>query len=181
MKKQQLREEYKLKRKALSDEEIKIFEKSICLQIRNLDFSLVQNVHVFLPIKRQKEVNTYPIIDFLRKIDKQIIISKSNFENNTLTHYIFEKRTELLINKWGIPEPINAIEINVKNIDLVFVPLLISDKKHYRVGYGKGFYDRFLSECKSSVKTIGLNFFSPIQEIEDVGVFDVPLDKVIYP
>jgi len=61
------------------------------------------------------------------------------------------------------------------------VPLLISDEQHYRVGYGKGFYDRFLANCRKDCKKIGLNFFKPIQKISDSNEFDIALDEVIYP
>lgn len=181
MKKKELRKIYKQKRKELSEGQIKELQKSVFQQVKKLDFSLVTNIHVFLPIEKQKEINTYKIIDFLSLQNKIIVISKSNFTNNTLQHFIFDKKTELEVSNYGIPEPKNAKQINVKKIDLVFVPLLISDEKNYRVGYGKGFYDRFLSECKPSVKTIGLNFFKPIKQIEDVNTFDVALNTVIYP
>lgn len=181
MKKQELRKIYKQKRENLSEEKINLFQKNIFQQVFTFDFSSEKNIHIFLPIEKQKEINTYPIIEFLQKKGKQIIISKSNFKTNTLTHFIFDDNTVLEINKWGIPEPINAQQIDVSEIDLIFVPMLISDEKNYRVGYGKGFYDRFLSECKPSIKTIGLNFFQPIKHIDDVNKFDMALDIVLYP
>ncbi|WP_420552569.1 5-formyltetrahydrofolate cyclo-ligase [Tenacibaculum aiptasiae] len=181
MKKNELREIYKQKRKSLSKSEIENFEQNIYTQLFEIDFSTYKNIHIFLPIEKQKEINTYPIVAFLRKQKKTIIISKSDFKTNTLQHYIFDNSTTLEINKYGIPEPINAIEFDVKKIDLVFVPLLISDEQNFRVGYGKGFYDRFLSDCKKDVFTIGLNFFKPIDKIEDLNKFDFPLNKIIYP
>jgi 5-formyltetrahydrofolate cyclo-ligase len=66
-------------------------------------------------------------------------------------------------------------------IDLVFIPLLACDLQGNRVGYGKGFYDRFLSKCRYDVKKIGLSFFDPVDKIEDVNVFDIPLDECITP
>ena len=64
-------------------------------------------------------------------------------------------------------------------IDVVFVPLLAYDKQGNRVGYGKGFYDKFLSECKSNVVKIGLSFFDPEEFIEDVFENDVKLNICI--
>ena len=109
------------------------------------------------------------------------MVSKSNFKNNTLTHYYLQENTIVQLNKYGIPEPVNATEVSEKELDLIFVPLLISDQKNYRVGYGKGFYDRFLSNCKKEAKFIGLNFFAPIKKIEDINPFDIFLHQVIYP
>jgi len=179
--KKELRKIYKQKRKELTENQIKGFQKSIYSQVLNSDFSQTKSIHIFLPIENQKEINTYPIIQFLREQDKQIIISKSCFKTSTLSHFVFDDNIVLEINKYGIPEPVNAKEFDVKEIDLVFVPMLVSDQLNYRVGYGKGFYDRFLSDCKQNIKTIGLNFFAPIPKIKDVDSFDIALDEVIYP
>lgn len=181
MKKSELRKLYKRKRKELTKEQVISLQKNIYKQVFFLDFSKVTSIHVFLSIEKQYEIDTQPIIDFLRVLGKTIVISKSDFKTNTLEHYLYNENTRLEVNEYGIPEPVNAESIAVENIDLVFVPMLISDAKNYRVGYGKGFYDRFLKECKSTVKTIGLNFFEPITSIEDVDEHDVALQKVIYP
>lgn len=83
-------------------------------------------------------------------------------------------------NKYGVPEPVNAKEVLEHKIDLVFVPLLISDIHNFRVGYGKGFYDRFLANCKPTAKFIGLNFFEPVLKIDDIHPLDISLHQVIY-
>ena len=181
MRKSELRKIYKEKRKDLSEEQINVFQNKIYEEIFKYDFSSIETIHVFLSIERHKEINTHPIIDFLLLNNKKVVVSKSNFKENTLSHFLFDRSTRLEVNHYGIPEPVNAVEIVVDKIDLVFVPMLISDKKNYRIGYGKGFYDRFLSECRNDVKTIGLNFFEPIDRIEDIHEFDVALDEIIYP
>ena len=181
MQKKELRKIYKQKRKELTSEAIEYLQHDVYQQVYKYDFSKVATVHIFLPIKKQKEINTYPIINFLRSKGKKIIISKSDFKTNTLQHYLYEVDTVLSYNVYGIPEPVTAKQVKVQEIDLVFVPLLISDKKQYRVGYGKGFYDRFLAACKKTVITIGINFFAPITKVEDCNEFDMPLNQVIYP
>jgi 5-formyltetrahydrofolate cyclo-ligase len=181
MRKQELRKIYKQKRKKLSAFEIDCCQENIYQQVFKIDFHKINTIHIFLSIERLLEVNTNPIIDFLLLKNKTVVVSVSDFSKNTLTHFLFDRKTKLKVNSYGIPEPVNGIEIDAEKIDLVFVPLLISDEKNYRVGYGKGFYDRFLSECRSDVKTIGLNFFKPIDCIEDVKEFDIPLNQVIYP
>ena len=181
MRKQELRKIYKQKRKKLSAFEVDCCQENIYQQVFKIDFRKINTIHIFLSIERLLEVNTNPIIDFLLLKNKTVVVSVSDFSKNTLTHFLFDRKTKLKVNSYGIPEPINGIEIDAEKIDLVFVPLLISDEKNYRVGYGKGFYDRFLSECRSDVKTIGLNFFKPIDCIEDVNEFDIPLNQVIYP
>ena len=181
MKKKELRKLYKQKRRDLSLKEVENLQENIYKQVFELDLSSIKTVHIFLSIERLFEINTNPIIDFLLLNNKQIVVSVSNFETNTLKHFLFDRKTKLKVSSFGIPEPVNGKEIDAKEIDLVFVPLLISDEKNYRVGYGKGFYDRFLAECRTDVKTIGLNFFKPIKSIENTNEFDIPLDQVIYP
>lgn len=181
MKKQQLREIYKQKRQDLTENQINKLQQNIYQQIYNLDISDVKTVHLFLSLSKFKEIDTQPIIDFFRSKKINIAASKCNFKNNTLSHFYLEENTVLELNKFSVPEPINATQIDEKELDIIFVPLLISDQKNYRVGYGKGFYDRFLSNCKKEAKFIGLNFFKPIHKIEDINKFDIPLDKIIYP
>lgn len=181
MKKQKLREVYKQKRKDLSDEEMQQFQENIYQQIFELDFSEVKTIHIFISLVKFKEINTQPIIDFFRKKELKIVVSKCNFDENSLTHFYLEENTVLELNKFGVPEPVNSEKVSETVLDIIFVPLLISDTKNYRVGYGKGFYDRFLSKCRKDTKKIGLNFFKPIKKIDDVNEFDIALDQVITP
>lgn len=181
MTKSALRKIYKQKRNAFTFEEIQKLQGNIYNQIYNLDISKVKNVHLFLTLNKFKEIDTEPIINFFRSKNKQIVVSKCNFKDNTLSHYYLEEHTVLELNKFGVPEPVNAKKVYEKELDLIFVPLLISDKNNFRVGYGKGFYDRFLTNCRKDCKKIGLNFFKPIAKIDDVNEFDVALDAVIYP
>jgi 5-formyltetrahydrofolate cyclo-ligase len=181
MKKQRLREIYKQQRTDLTEDKIKELQENMYQQVYDLDLSKVNNVHVFLSIPKFKEIDTVPLISYFRNRNKRIVISKCNFKDNTLSHFYFEHDTVLALNKFGVPEPVNAEPALENELDLIFVPLLISDIKKYRVGYGKGFYDRFLSSCRKDAKLIGLNFFKPIQRIEDINEFDIPLDQVICP
>ncbi|PQJ80569.1 5-formyltetrahydrofolate cyclo-ligase [Polaribacter porphyrae] len=181
MLKSELRKIYKQKRNDLTFEEIQKLQENIYQQIYDLDISQIKTVHLFLTLEKFKEIDTQPIIDYFRSQNKRIVVSKSDFSKNTLTHFYLGKDTEIALNKYGIPEPKNAKKALEKALDLVFVPLLISDEKHYRVGYGKGFYDRFLANCRKDCKKIGLNFFKPISKISDINEFDVALDDVIYP
>tara|TARA_B110000027_G_scaffold97988_1_gene103568 strand:- start:475 stop:774 length:300 start_codon:yes stop_codon:yes gene_type:complete len=98
-----------------------------------------------------------------------------------LSHFYLEENTVISLNKFGVLEPLAAELVEENKLDLIFIPMLISDDKKFRVGYGKGFYDRFLSNCRKDAKFIGLNFFPPIKAIEDKNEFDIPLHQVIYP
>lgn len=181
MKKEELRKIYKQKRENLLPIELENLQENIYQQIYSLDISTVKTVHLFLTLKKFKEIDTQPIINFFRENNREIVVSKCNFKDNSLSHFYLEENTKLVLNKFGVPEPENATPVLEKDLDLVFVPLLISDKQNFRVGYGKGFYDRFLANCRKDCKKIGLNFFAPIAKIEDVDNFDIALDNIIYP
>lgn len=147
-------------------------------------------IHVFLPLKRKKEPDTLLIINTLRKdFAPDIYISKS-LENGELLHVLFEPFTALNSNQWGIEEPkdlTNAISSQAffekyKNEDiLIFVPLLAFDKIGNRVGYGKGYYDRFLQYATKDTTIVGLSFFEPIDLIEDADSFDVKMNYCVTP
>ena len=160
MKKKELRETYKQKRKDLSLDEIEKLQENIYQQIYNVDISEVRNVHLFLSMKKFKEIDTEPLINYFRSKNKRIVVSTCNFEDNSLSHFYFDENTILELNKFGVPEPVNAKEVTENELDIIFVPMLISDEKKYRVGYGKGYYDRFLSKCRKDALKIGLNFFT---------------------
>jgi 5-formyltetrahydrofolate cyclo-ligase len=181
MKKQKLREIYKQQRNNLTKGRIQELQENIYQQVYDLDISEVNNVHLFLSMPKFKEIDTTPLITYFRNQNKRIVVSKCNFKDNSLSHFYLEEDTVLSLNTFGVPEPIDAEVVLEEELDLIFVPLLISDIKKYRVGYGKGFYDRFLSSCRKDAKLIGLNFFKPIEEIEDINEFDIPLQQVIYP
>ncbi len=181
MHKKELRSKYKSLRASLSENEIE--EKSLAIANKLLALPIWENTyfHIFLPIIEQKEVDTEVILHMLAGKDKEIIVSKSDFESRKMTNFLLTDATKIKINDYNIPEPIDGIEIPTSKIEVVFVPLLAFDKKGNRVGYGKGFYDRFLSECNPETIKIGLSFFDSEELIEDVFENDVKLDYCVTP
>ena len=181
MKKQELRTQYLQKRKELTSKEISSLQENIYQQVFDLSLENIKNVHIFLSLQKFNELDTHPIIDYFRRENKQLVISKCNFEDQSLAHFYYNKDTKLKANKYGVLEPVEGKQVLESELDLIFVPLLISDAARYRVGYGKGFYDKFLAKCTKEAQKIGLNFFAPIPEIEDINPFDIALDHVIFP
>jgi 5-formyltetrahydrofolate cyclo-ligase len=181
MNKNELRTKYKLLRSQQSSTEVD--EKSIQIANNLLQLSVFDATyfHVFLSIEAQNEVNTHYILHILQGKDKEIIVSKSNFETSEMQHFLMTESTRFALNKYQIPEPTNGIEIAVSKIEVVFVPLLAFDAKGNRVGYGKGFYDKFLSKCQPQTIKIGLSFFEAEAQIEDVHENDIRLDYCITP
>lgn len=181
MTKTELRKKYKGLRGQLNPEAIE--SKSIAIANALLQLPVWDShcYHLFLSIREKKEINTHFILTILQARDKEIAVSKSNFTANTLTHYQFTERTRLKENAYGIPEPVDGTLVQVSAIEVVFVPLLAFDEKGNRVGYGKGFYDRFLSECKPETLKIGLSFFNAETHIDAVSKNDIPLDYCVTP
>lgn len=136
--------------------------------------------HLFLSIPGKSEVQTVQIRDMLYAKKKQVVVPKI-VGPGLLEHFLLTPDTELAVNKWGIPEPVSGPRISPKDIEVVFVPLLAFDKSGNRVGYGKGFYDRFLAQCKTQVVKIGLSLFEAEEKITDIDERDVPLNYCITP
>ncbi|WP_115460964.1 5-formyltetrahydrofolate cyclo-ligase [Winogradskyella aurantiaca] len=181
MTKNELRKKYKSLRQALSEDQVEDNSLNIANQLLNLDIWNHSFYHIFLTITNQKEVNTDYILNILAGKDKHAVISKSNFEDYSMSHFLLSDDTSLTINSYGIPEPSNGIPIATQMIDVVLVPLLAYDTKGNRIGYGKGFYDRFLNECRGNVLKIGLSFFGPEQDVFEVDPNDIPLDICVTP
>ena len=181
MTKTELRAKYKNLRSRLSYDQIDDLSLSIANNTLTLDIWQYTYYHIFLPINEQKEINTEYILNILSGKDKSIVVSKSNFKSITMSHYLLTDNTKLRKNSYNIPEPVDGITIESNIIDVVFIPLLAYDIKGNRIGYGKGFYDRFLADCKAETLKIGLSFFEPETNIIKASKNDIKLDYCITP
>jgi len=187
--KAQLRTDFLAQRRALTADEVERRSRAIA----DLVFTQIDNpryIHTFLPILRQNEVNTWPIIHRIWREFPQhkIAVSVTDPVSQTLTHYKLTPDIPLIENRWGIPEPNPKssrfgapIQHPASNFDMVLVPLLAFDLQGHRVGYGGGYYDRFLAECRPDCLKIGLSLFEPVELIEGIEETDVPLYACITP
>lgn len=184
MNKKKLREKYFHMRKSISEKEIIKMSYEIFFHLKKIFFIWKKTYyHIFLPIREYKEIDTFIIINFLLKIGKCVIIPCSNFRKLSIENCIFHENTILTKKKYGILEPIpmHKFIVSISLIEVIFIPLLIFDSKGYRIGYGKGFYDRFIPLCKKNVIKIGLSFFSPIKRIQNIHNNDLLIDIGITP
>jgi len=183
MTKDQLRKEYKQRRNTLSLDDKAVFDQQIFDHLKQFDWTLYNYIHVYLPIQKFKEPDTAEFITWLRKYHPTVslVISTSDFSNGEMHNYVLNVSTVLAENNWGILEPLNGELIEEEKIDFVLVPLLVVDVNGNRVGYGKGFYDRFLAKCRADVKCYGISYFNPVASITDVGEWDVKLNGCITP
>lgn len=183
MTKKEIRKQFLEKRKALS--------VGACTQLNqalysaffaSVDLSFVRVLHTFLPIDSNREPDTWPIIDRIKREFPNVQISIPRVgPNDMLENFFFDNPSQLKTSSWGIPEPTGGQPTPVSRIDMVIVPLLAIDKSGHRVGYGRGYYDRLLHATRKDCQKIGFSFFPPVEEIEDITERDVRLNQCITP
>jgi len=144
-------------------------------------------LHVFLPLARKNEPDTWPLIHriWAERLPVHLAAPVVQPDNISLKHYALTPATPLLASRWGIPEPLPdpATEVAPAQLAAVLVPLLACDRQGQRVGYGGGFYDRFLAECRPGTLFIGLTILDdePVAALADVLPTDVPLHACVTP
>ena len=150
---------------------------------RHFDVAAWQWLHLFLPIPRQHEPDTWEIIRWVwsEELPVQVAVPVVQPDGQTLRHYHLTPQTPLLAHRWGISEPAGAPEVPPAVLDAVLVPLLAFDEQGHRVGYGKGFYDRFLADCRPDALRIGLSLEPPVPRIPDAWPGDVRLHACLTP
>lgn len=182
MNKEGIRRQYLAMRKALTGAEWIEKSRLICGHALALIKSAeASQVHLFLPIRKFKEVDTRPIYDFLVGSEAHTaVISKTHWQTRSLSHHPMRANDILKTSERGIPEPVHQREINPKKLDMILVPLLAFDRKGNRLGYGAGFYDRFLQQCPQAVK-VGLSLLPMRTDPLPVDEHDIGLDYGITP
>lgn len=177
--KKALRHLYRSKREALSTKDLE--NASAQIMARVISNNLVDRglLMLFFDSAAHAELPMENWFDAFKR--QPICVPKVVDTNGKMEAVMWQKGMLLQPNKWGIPEPFDTDYITPKNIATIIVPLLCFDQNGQRVGYGKGYYDRFLSRCSPRCKAIGVSCFEPIEKIEDAEVTDVPLDIVVTP
>jgi 5-formyltetrahydrofolate cyclo-ligase len=176
--KQKIREQLLKKRKRLSAYDYTSVNKEILQRLLQLDtFKKAQTIHVYLPIVKRKEIDTLPIIRLLLKKGKNVVVPITEFDRIALRHVALVNMEDLKTNRWGVPEPVQQIAIDIQELDLVIVPMVGGDMHGNRLGYGKGYYDSFLK--KVNCPKIGLLPETCLVDNIPVEEHDVPLDFLI--
>ena len=184
MTKIELRQFNLARRKALSPEETAVKSRRIALNFFEcVDLSETKLLHCFIPIEKFNEVDTSLIIRAVWATSPEMITvaPRVHAETGEMEGYVYSAETSLAQNAFGISEPAAGDKIDPEMIDLVIVPGLVFDKTGHRVGYGKGFYDRFLRRCRTDCRKIGLDYFEPVDEIADIHEGDTAVDACITP
>ena len=150
------------------------------------NFGLILNI-----LKRKKVLGKiiggyYPynyeidILQILEKFEKKkfIITLPKIKKNSQMNFFQWSTNDPLAINKFGIPEPISKI---LKYPDVLLVPLVAFDKNFNRIGYGGGFYDRYINKIRKRKKVLTIGFAYSFQKVKNIptGNFDIKLDFII--
>lgn len=174
-----LRTKYLNERLSMEKKEVNSLSYSATNKLQKLKIWDKTYYHIYNSIEKNNELSTYFLINFLFAKQKQIIIPK--IQNNRLIHFNIDHSTNFELNNFGIKEPVDGAQINIEKIEIIFVPLIIFDLSGHRVGYGKGYYDRFLKSLNSNTLKIGLSLFEPVEEIIDINNYDISMDICVTP
>lgn len=183
MLKKQARKTYNQKRKDINSSDKLKWDDLILINFQTIETPFLDTVFSFYPMDERNEVNALLITDFLhfRNPALQICYPKMDVKEPNMEAVACKGDTVFEANAINILEPLENEIIEPEKIDLVLVPMLVCDVSGNRVGYGKGYYDRYLSRCKPDCIKVGLSYFEPVGRIEDADEFDVALNFCITP
>ena len=141
-------------------------------------------IHAFWPIIQNREVDVRPVIQTCQKKGKLIVLpyvvsfSSHHSESDRLEHRLFTGETNLRANRWDVYEPQTVQTVPITDLDAVIVPALAVDQDGFRLGYGKGFYDEFLSQiqCPTICPVFDSFFLDRLPREEH----DIPVRIVVY-
>lgn len=184
MDKNTLRSVYLEKRKRLSEAEFEKRNKLLTKEfIKFFEEHHFKSVHIYIPIKKNKEPDTFPLIQYLwtERPQVDVITAISDLKSPTMQHVKITKHTTFLENKWSIPEPKDGAPYPVDKIECVLVPMIVGSKSGHRIGYGKGYYDRFLARCNPTTLLVGITIGPMLEGALYIDQFDIPMHYMITP
>ena len=174
-----LRKSFKKQRSLLDINQVKGLSKRIFENLLELNIWDKSFYHLYLSNQINNEVETDEIVNLLFMKNKRVFVPK--MLGKDLLNIEIDNNTKYSLNQLGIREPISSNQKDASLLEVIFVPLLIFDKLGHRVGYGGGYYDKFLGNIKDDVLKIGLSLFEPIDKIQDIERHDIRLDYSITP
>ena len=174
-----LRKSFKKQRSLLDINQVKGLSKRIFENLLELNIWDKSFYHLYLSNQINNEVETDEIVNLLFMKNKRVFVPK--ILGKDLLNIEIDNNTKYSLNQLGIREPISSNQKDASLLEVIFIPLLIFDKLGHRVGYGGGYYDKFLGNIKDGVLKIGLSLFEPIDKIQDIERHDIRLDYSITP
>lgn len=183
MNKKELRELYRIKRSSVSQAEKLKLDDLLLIRFQQLPLPELSVLFTYWPKANAQEPNTHLFSGYLRHMTPGLHIAYPVTDlSSSIMHAVYiTEETVYHTNRYGLTEPTAGDRVAPENIDLVFVPLLVCDHDGQRVGYGRGFYDRYLARCRPDALKVGFSYFEPVEKIDDPNAFDVPLDICVTP
>lgn len=168
---------------ALSDLERTKWDDLMLIQFQTAELPFIGSLLSYWPIEENNEPDTHLFTEFLkfRNPELKVCYPVSDFSTGVMQAIATDIDTAFTKKELNIYEPGAGELIPPEEIDMVFVPLLAFDKRGYRIGYGKGFYDKYLTGCRPDCIKTGFSYFEPLETIDGRHEFDVPLDLCITP
>jgi len=172
--KEELRKQISEKRKTLSDEFIAINSKEIARKLFSMDeYKDAETIYIYMDFK--SEVSTKEIIEDALLKGKRVAIPK--VVNDEIEFYYINSINDVSIGNFGIREPISS-NLAQNELPLIIIPGVAFDKNRHRIGYGRGFYDKYLAKNKVVAK-IALAFEFQLMEEIPFDDYDEILDIII--
>lgn len=177
--KKELRIVYKQKRNALSSDEVIFLSKKIFDNfIKRFDVKANDKIHCFITIPEKKEIDTSFFFNYFFENNIRVFVPKMIGDNLVSIELFPDSLLEA--NNWGVIEPVGSNFSDINDFDICITPLLYCDKNGNRIGYGKGFYDKFFSVANVKNK-IGINFFDINEIVSDFDYNDISVDYLVTP
>ena len=176
MDKRELRRKIREQKRAMTPEEIEsASEKLKELFLATDQYRRAKTVYGYLPYNQ--EVHTVPILEQALADGKQVAVPK--VYGDEMRFIYLNDLTRVAVSDFGIPEPVEDGPVADDPTALVLMPGLAFDKEGHRIGYGGGFYDKFLAE-EPEHPTIALCYtFQVVNELP-TEEFDIPVDQVLW-
>ena len=173
-----LRREILERLKKISLEERKNKESILYKKLfENENFKKANSVAITIPFGT--EINTFPIIEKMLAEGKLVCSPICEKETKEMTFYRLNSINNLVLGDYGIktPQKIEENKVEKDKIDLIIVPGVAFDETNFRIGFGGGYYDRYLRNFKGN--TIALAFKEQIIEKVPTNKYDLPVELVI--
>jgi 5-formyltetrahydrofolate cyclo-ligase len=183
MLKKEIRSSFKKKREEITESDRMKWDDLLLIQFQTIDIPFLNFVLSFYPIEDYREINSFILTDYLkfRNPNLHICYPRTQTETTSMEAVVCHADSIFETNAYNIPEPTDTEVADPSELDMVLVPMLAFDLNGFRVGYGKGYYDRYLKDCREDCLKIGFSYFEPVESVEDANEFDVPLDLCITP
>lgn len=169
------------KRKQLSESDCLKLDDLLLIQLQKMDWSSTHVLGSFYPMEHQAEPNSMLLVKYLQYLIPGLQVAYPIVNATDFSMDFFVETDTLQVNQWGIHEPLPFNKILPEQLDTLLVPLIGFDMSGQRIGFGKGFYDRYFARCSNKIKRIGISYFEPLPKIIDTHQFDVPLTHCITP